>query len=72
MLVVDPLSEGALLAGRYRVGPLIGAGGMAHVHRAHDELLERDVAVKAFTSAVVDPANAKRAEAEIALRAPRT
>lgn len=69
MLVVDPLSEGALLAGRYRVGPLIGAGGMAHVHRAHDELLERDVAVKAFTSAVVDPANAKRAEAEIALLA---
>jgi serine/threonine-protein kinase len=38
--------EGALLAGRYRIlGPL-GAGGMATVHLAHDERLDRDAAIK--------------------------
>jgi eukaryotic-like serine/threonine-protein kinase len=34
------------LADRYRVGDVIGRGGMADVHAAVDERLERDVAVK--------------------------
>jgi serine/threonine protein kinase len=34
------------LAGRYVLGDLLGRGGMADVHRAYDELLERPVAVK--------------------------
>lgn len=37
---------GGFLGGRYRVLERIGAGAMATVHRATDEFLQRDVAVK--------------------------
>jgi hypothetical protein len=38
--------HGQVLAGRYELGPLLGAGGMASVYRANDRVLERMVAVK--------------------------
>ena len=40
------VSEGDVLDGRYRIGPLIARGGMSSVHRATDLRLGRDVAAK--------------------------
>jgi serine/threonine protein kinase len=37
---------GDVIAGRYVLEELVGAGGMSSVYRAHDRLLERDVALK--------------------------
>lgn len=37
---------GVLLDGRYRVEELVARGGMASVHRGHDERLDRTVALK--------------------------
>lgn len=41
--------SGELFEGRYRVGPMIGAGGFARVYKAHQEDLGREVALKLLT-----------------------
>jgi eukaryotic-like serine/threonine-protein kinase len=40
--------------GPYEIGPLIGAGGMGEVYRAHDHRLARDVAVKVIRHAMAE------------------
>ncbi len=43
--------ESPLVAGRFRLGPPIGAGGSGRVYRAHDEVTGREVAIKLFHGA---------------------
>ena len=58
-------APGALLAGRYRLIAPLGSGGMATVHRARDERLERDVAIKILLpNHAGDPVLAARFERE--------
>jgi serine/threonine protein kinase len=47
-------NDGRLLDGRYRLGTLLGVGGVAEVYRALDERLDRGVAVKLFRGDVAD------------------
>jgi serine/threonine protein kinase len=57
------------LGGRYRLIERIGVGSMAVVHRAFDELLEREVAVKLIQSAATTDAELRRSDAEVKLLA---
>jgi eukaryotic-like serine/threonine-protein kinase len=58
-------APGALLAGRYRIVAPLGSGGMATVHRARDERLDRDVALKILLpNHAGDPVLASRFERE--------
>ena len=49
-----PIDE-ATLGDRYRIESLIARGGMADVYRAHDEVLDRPVAVKVFRPGTAEP-----------------
>ncbi len=48
----DPDRPPRVLAARYELGPALGRGGSAQVHRATDRRLHRSVAVKLFSPAV--------------------
>ncbi|WP_433355015.1 protein kinase domain-containing protein [Micromonospora saelicesensis] len=57
-----------LLAGRYRLLERLGSGGMSAVHRAYDEVLERDVAVKVMVASDTNARQRIRGEAKAAAR----
>ncbi len=48
------LTTGSVVADRYRIGDRLGRGGMAVVYAAHDEVLDRQVAVKVLATHLLD------------------
>lgn len=63
------METGLLLSGRYRIESPIGRGSQSTVYRAHDELLQRSVAVKIFRDGADDPGRARRQRQEIRILA---
>ncbi|WP_207453142.1 protein kinase domain-containing protein [Herbiconiux sp. SYSU D00978] len=64
-----PEDTGALLLRRYRLGDRISSGGSSIVYAAHDEQLDRPVAVKIFRTDAVTEEEVAQQEREIRLLA---
>ena len=59
-----------VILGRYQLGPVLGLGGMGTVHRARDQVLHRDVAVKLLKPELgTDPSTMERFRREALIAA---
>jgi serine/threonine protein kinase len=65
----DTGMPGTVLQERYRVGEVLGHGGMGTVYRGTDLVLGRDVALKIFRADVADAAELSRQQSEVRLLA---
>ncbi|UZX05129.1 serine/threonine protein kinase [Arthrobacter sp. CDRTa11] len=65
----DTGMQGTVLQERYRVGDVLGQGGMGTVYRGTDLALGRDVALKIFRADVADAAELSRQQSEVRLLA---
>ncbi|WP_457964382.1 serine/threonine protein kinase [Arthrobacter sp. D1-29] len=65
----DAGMQGTVLQERYRVGEVLGHGGMGTVYRGTDLALGRDVALKIFRADVADAAELSRQQSEVRLLA---
>ena len=63
------MDSGFLLSGRYRIEAPIGRGSQSTVYRAHDELLQREVAVKLFRNDADDLEHTRRQGQEVRILA---
>jgi serine/threonine protein kinase len=62
------LTQGSLIANRYEVMSPLGRGGMGMVYKAHDRMLEEDVAIKVLRAELANtPEMAQRFRHEIKL-----
>jgi len=62
------LRLGSVVAGRYEIQQQLGKGGMGVVYRAHDKLLDEQVAIKVLRPEVSrDPEISRRFQSEIKL-----
>ena len=62
------LTQGSLIANRYEVVSPLGRGGMGMVYKAHDRMLEEDVAIKVLRAELANtPEMAQRFRHEIKL-----